>query len=267
MNLSHVERYFAEALSSIESDAPLVLYHGEPRTANGKFVASEISLPRNLFIIGTVNVDETTYMFSPKVLDRANVIEFRMEADELEAFLANPVKPDLSQLDGKGAGFGRAFVDSAQGAAGVPPDAKEAFEREMLLFFRVMQAHGAEFGYRVAHESARFLHFYKLLGNCPNDGRWFPAAFDCVLVQKFLPKLHGSRAKLGPLLKVLWFLTVNNFAERGDDAVKAAMAAAGSTDEPSESIPTGAPYPVSAEKIARMWRLLKENGFTSFAEA
>ena len=30
----------------------------------------------NLLVIGTVNVDETTYMFSPKVLDRANTIEF-----------------------------------------------------------------------------------------------------------------------------------------------------------------------------------------------
>ena len=40
-----------------------------------KFLQNLI-LPKNLFVIGTVNVDETTYMFSPKVLDRANTIEF-----------------------------------------------------------------------------------------------------------------------------------------------------------------------------------------------
>jgi 5-methylcytosine-specific restriction endonuclease McrBC GTP-binding regulatory subunit McrB len=34
-------------------------------------------LPPNLYIIGSVNIDETTYMFSPKVLDRAFTIEFR----------------------------------------------------------------------------------------------------------------------------------------------------------------------------------------------
>ncbi|RKY81562.1 hypothetical protein DRQ11_15295, partial [candidate division KSB1 bacterium] len=33
-------------------------------------------LPSNLIVIGTVNMDETTYAFSPKVLDRANTIEF-----------------------------------------------------------------------------------------------------------------------------------------------------------------------------------------------
>ena len=65
MNLSHVERYFADFLSAIESGEKIPLYGEE-----------ELTLPENLFIIGTVNVDETTYMFSPKVLDRANVIEF-----------------------------------------------------------------------------------------------------------------------------------------------------------------------------------------------
>jgi hypothetical protein len=270
MNLSHVERYFADILSAIESGEPLCLYRGKERKANDAIIPTELELPKNLFIIGTVNVDETTYMFSPKVLDRANVIEFHMAADELQSFLSSPVKPELSRLDGKGIAFGAAFVEAAKGDAAVPADAKEAFQEEMLLFFKVLQVCSSEFGYRVAHESARFVYFYKLLGNCPDDGTWFSAAFDCVLVQKFLPKLHGSRAKLGPLLKMLWFLCVNNVADRGDDALKAAMAAAASTDknsEPSADIPPEAPYPVSAEKIARMWRLLRDNGFTSFAEA
>ena len=67
MNLSYVERYFADFLSALESDEAM----DKPGT-NEKIV-----LPDNLFVIGTVNVDETTYMFSPKVLDRANVIEFK----------------------------------------------------------------------------------------------------------------------------------------------------------------------------------------------
>ena len=66
MNLSHVERYFSDFLSAIESGEEIPLY-GEEKT---------LTLPDNLFTIGTVNVDETTYMFSPKVLDRANTIEF-----------------------------------------------------------------------------------------------------------------------------------------------------------------------------------------------
>ena len=66
MNLSHVERYFADFLSAIESYEEIPLYGNN----------ESLNLPDNLFTIGTVNVDETTYMFSPKVLDRANTIEF-----------------------------------------------------------------------------------------------------------------------------------------------------------------------------------------------
>lgn len=279
MNLSHVERYFADILSIIESDEGLELYAGDMekpdtwrQTAAAKRVPPKLKqLPENLFIIGTVNVDETTYMFSPKVLDRANVIEFRMDAAELVVFLGNPAKPDLSKLDGKGASFGKAFVDAAKNPVVVPSDVKAAYDAEMLLLFKTLQAHGAEFGYRTAYETARFIHFYKLLGNHPDgDTAWFPGAFDCVVFQKLLPKLHGSRAKLGPVLKKLWFLCVNDAAGRGADALKAAEEAARSTDkkaEPSVIIPAGAPYPLSAEKIGRMWRLLIENGFASFAEA
>lgn len=271
MNLSHVERYFADILSVIESDETLRLYDGADRTNNEIQIPKNITLPKNLFIIGTVNVDETTYMFSPKVLDRANVIEFRMEAEELEFFLRNPTKPDLSELDGKGVSFGKPFVDAAKTSVNVPLDVKSTYEAEMLLFFRALQAHGAEFGYRTAHDAARFIHFYKLLGN-HHDGEisWFNNAFDCVVVQKFLPKLHGSRSKLGPLLKVLWFLSVNDLAGRGADALHAAEGAARTADkraEPTDIVPSNAPYPMSAEKINRMWRLLKDNGFASFAEA
>lgn len=271
MNLSHVERYFADILSAIESDEKIHLHQDSERKANGATIPAEVELPKNLFIIGTVNVDETTYMFSPKVLDRANVIEFRMDAGELKGFLGNPAKPDLSKLDSKGAPFGKAFVDAAKNPVVVPADVKAAYDAEMLLLFKTLQAHGAEFGYRTAYETARFIHFYKLLGNHPDGNTaWFPGAFDCVVLQKLLPKLHGSRAKLAPVLKKLWFLCVNDAVSRGEDALKAAEEAARSTDkkaEPSVVVPTGAPYPLSAEKIGRMWRLLIENGFASFAEA
>lgn len=271
MNLSHVERYFADILSAIESDEKIHLHQDSERQANGTAIPAEVELPKNLFIIGTVNVDETTYMFSPKVLDRANVIEFRMDAGELEGFLVNPAKPDLSKLDGKGESFGEAFVKAAKDSVMVPADVKEAYDAEMLLLFKTLQAHGAEFGYRTAYETARFIHFFKLLGNhADGDASWFSAAFDCVVFQKLLPKLHGSRAKLGPVLKKLWFLCVNDAAGRSADALKAAEEAARSTDkkaEPSVVVPAGAPYPLSAEKIGRMWRLLIENGFASFAEA
>jgi hypothetical protein len=60
MNLSHVERYFADILSAIESEASIPLHRDGERNANGQAVPPDLELPKNLFIIGTVNVDETT---------------------------------------------------------------------------------------------------------------------------------------------------------------------------------------------------------------
>lgn len=272
MNLSHVERYFADVLSVIESDEKIHLHRDVDRNANGEVVPNEIELPKNLFIVGTVNVDETTYMFSPKVLDRANVIEFRMDEKDLAAFLGNPVKPDMAMFAGKGAAYGKIFVEAARSM--VPPFVpalQSLYESEMLLFFKALRGNGAEYGYRVAHEAARFVHFYKLVGGHEDDElAWFEVAFDCLIAQKFLPKLHGSRAKLGPLLKKLWFLSVSDAAARGVDPFEAAEAASRSTEkahEPALAVPAEAPYKLSAEKIGRMWRLLNDNGFASFAEA
>jgi 5-methylcytosine-specific restriction protein B len=107
MNMSYVERYFADFLSVMESGESISLWSGEGDVPN------DISLPINLFIIGTINVDETTYMFSPKVLDRANVIEFKISPDEMSNFL-NEMKPvDRNSINGKAAGMGSSFVQLA----------------------------------------------------------------------------------------------------------------------------------------------------------
>lgn len=271
MNLSHVERYFADLLSAIESREEIPLYQGDIRKSDGKNIPRSLRLPDNLFIIGTVNVDETTYMFSPKVLDRANVIEFRMQQKEMDDFLGSVKATKIEELDGKGLAFAKNLVAAAgDKTREVPNVVKDIYKSEMVLFFKLMREHGTEFGYRTAYETARFVHFFKLLGEYPDDKNWFSTVMDCVIVQKFLPKLHGSRAKLGPLLKKLWFICVSDETARGADALKAAEESATSTDkknEPSGKIPSGAPYPLSADKIARMWRLLNDNGFASFAEA
>jgi 5-methylcytosine-specific restriction protein B len=94
MNLSHVERYFADFLSAMESDEKIYLHSMESETVAPK----RISIPKNLFIIGTVNIDETTYMFSPKVLDRANVIEFRISNTEMKYYFDNRKALKMQEL-------------------------------------------------------------------------------------------------------------------------------------------------------------------------
>ena len=268
MNLSHVERYFADILSAIESGESIPLYQGENRKAGDTTIPQDLSLPKNLFVIGTVNVDETTYMFSPKVLDRANVIEFRMEEAALKAFLDNPVKSDLDKLAGQGLEFAQAFVQAASDSSKqVPAGVKSSFDTEMAKFFNALSTEGAEFGYRTAYEASRFLHFYKLLGEYDDESSdWFDEAFDAVIVQKFLPKLHGSSTRLSPLLNNLWNLCQKpvNDSAAGDDGITEVES---QKTLISVEAAKEARYKMSAAKIARMIKVLNRNGFVSFAEA
>lgn len=269
MNLSHVERYFADLLSAIESGEAIPLHQDNARIANGRLVPGNLQLPSNLFIIGTVNVDETTYMFSPKVLDRANVIEFRMLSDEMATYLGSPDAPDLDVIYSSGQVFGSDFVTAGSTDVEVPSSLQGDFTSEIKVFFESLRDHGSEFGYRVARDASRLVAFLDMLTPTDvEDKDRFNVAFDFVIAQKLLPKLHGSRTQLGPLLKQLWFLCTSTGG--GDSKLEAARDAAKSTNkqlEPSITLPAGSPYPVSAEKIGRMWRLLNDNGFTSFAEA
>ena len=99
MNLAHVEYYFADLLSVLESgrDAdgwtrePLRLSY--PEDAEGDLPPRQVLLPPSLYVVGTVNADETTHAFSPKVLDRAFTLELT-EAD----FSDYPPQP-LGQAD------------------------------------------------------------------------------------------------------------------------------------------------------------------------
>ena len=288
MNLSHVERYFADLLSAIESDEPVHLHadkdaDGRPCVRDG--VPGELKLPPNLFIVGTVNVDETTYMFSPKVLDRANVLEFRVSEPELKDFLQKPERVDFAKLDSGGASYAKSLVAMAQQNATLGGEERAKFESELLLFFQALQDANAEFGFRVAKETASFVYFHKAL---TGNGWDFKSAMDAQILQKLLPKLHGSRNKLEPVLCTLATLC---FAERtwklNDEtkdfihvkALRLEAAKAGRMEDESLdplglrpdgklSFPPGeAYYSLSFEKLLRMLERLRANGFVSFAEA
>lgn len=108
MNLAPVEQYFAEYLSVLETRTvvdgkiesamlltkesfkgfdPCKEYTEEDRVIVEYIQKEGLSLPPNLFIIGTVNMDDTTHQFSRKVIDRAFTIE--MNGGELAAMFSN----------------------------------------------------------------------------------------------------------------------------------------------------------------------------------
>ena len=241
MNLSVVERYFADFLSTMESGESIKLWDNE----NGD-VPAQITLPKNVFVIGTINVDETTYMFSPKVLDRANVIEFKIAPEEMEQYLNEKKDIHLETAYSACADMAVDFVNKAKSQIQI----ENGDEKTILLsFFQELKKVNAEFGYRTVNEIGRYLHFAD--GNMDAN-----AAIDTAILQKLLPKLHGSRKKLVPVLTALWNICLN---DGNDTKIEA------ETEE--IRFQDGFKYPESAEKIKRMYNAVIDNGFTSFAEA
>lgn len=250
MNLSHVERYFADFLSVMESQDSIPLHSDSEVWKEKKCkVPAKISLPSNLFIIGTVNVDETTYMFSPKVLDRANVIEFRVTIEEMTQFLEHKAPVDLTSIPGKGAVMGTSFVNITLHPK-EKSEGSEQLKTTLLDFFGKLKKVGAEFGYRTASEIYAFVRIANLLlPNWTEDD-----IIDAVIMQKLLPKLHGSQRKLEGVLRTLGELCLNEGQVIEDYFVK---------NKAIEQVK----YPLSLDKLVRMYKGVVSNGFVSYAEA
>lgn len=254
MNLSHVERYFADFLSIMESKDTVKLYTGSDRSStDGLDITQQIGWPKNVFIIGTVNIDETTYMFSPKVLDRANVIEFRITEEEIAAFLNNPGIPDLSKLSKQGANMAENFLAIA---AISDTDKNEELTNKLNLFFSELKKVGAEFGYRTASEIMQLLAKLKALEPTIHNN----VCLDIAIMQKLLPKLHGSRSKLVKVLIALAALCIED--KQKEDFIKNFENHLKNDFDGIE-----VKFDISFEKLIRMYKNVLANGFTSYAEA
>ena len=240
MNLSHVERYFADFLSIMESKEKLKLYSGEKRYSQYTkenefdeeyFIPYEIEWPQNLFIIGTVNIDETTYMFSPKVLDRANVIEFRITPNEMNKFFKERKELNMKELflekDKSKGGAGQNMAENFLQLAEIKTITKipeiEGDNNVLNQFFAELQIVGSEFGYRSASEIELLITKLGIKGF--EDDKDEPlknnTKIDIAIMQKLLPKLHGSRKKLvGPLETLAGFCLVRINGSQPDDQNK-----------------------------------------------
>ena len=272
MNLSHVERYFADFLSTMESGDEIKLHDDEVRySEDGRKIPPKFPFPKNLFVIGTMNVDETTYMFSPKVLDRAQVIEFRVSEKEIGDFLAAPANPDMAELAGRGAAYAKAFLELAnERKTKSLSDAEKNVLQGLLIgkevketkkldgLFTALADLGAEFGYRSAIEIVTFIAYYleasgygKLTQSVDKE-KVLKGAIDAAVLQKLLPKLHGSLNLLMPVLETMIGKVSKKEAPVNDP------------DATPEEKPI---YPLTYEKLTRMRTRLEKNGFTSIAEA
>ena len=253
MNLAHVEQYFSDFLSGMESGEPVLPDVGWDSDSKQWLLLSgqRLAVPDNLFIIGTVNVDETTYMFSPKVLDRAHTIEFRVRHSDLPGDAVNLAKPGLvSPADDVHL---RSFLDAARDAGWqakyAPGDLGQKLAKDLGEFHKVLEEVGFEFGFRAVHEAGRFAALLRAVD--PDVS--YDHLLDRVVMQKLLPRLHGSRRRLE--------LALSRIASICHDGLP------GSDDfNPVVTELQDAKLPVSFEKLRRMTRRIRADHFVSFSD-
>ena len=200
MNLSRVERYFSDFLSIMET----VSYgEGSPDVfleLDG-YPGGKLKFPRNLFITGTVNVDETTYMFSPKVLDRANVIEFKPEsADVLGNFISDSAAQAIEPAE---TGMAESFLSLAQkirGSSRLAEGVKiEEVEGILRAVYEAVQDTDFAFAFRTTKEMRHYVNAAYAIEPTAS----IVSVLDQQVLQKILPKIHGSRSQLKAVLERL----------------------------------------------------------------
>ncbi|WP_455270908.1 McrB family protein [Rhizobium herbae] len=171
MNLARVEYYLSDVLSAVETGEKIRLHSsGVPlEGSNGTPVPAALELPSNLYITGTINVDETTNPVSDKVLDRAVVI-------------------DMSNVDLAG------FLDGLVTREPSLNASRTACEGHLAQTQAILALHGLGFGYRVAEEVVRYHAFAEQHLSPTAD-----SVIDDLMVQKILVKVRGGERQR-PLL-------------------------------------------------------------------
>jgi hypothetical protein len=244
MNLARVEYYFSDILSVMESRK----WQGNKMTSAillSKEITGyeeDIRIPSNLYIIGTVNMDETTHSFSKKVLDRANTIDFnRVELSNLSFLNDSEEVPSIPIFNDKLSPKYLYLKDVYQVNSELIEQTSKILE-EINQTLKLMNAH---VGYRVRDEICFYLAY-----NEEEKHMEYEKALDYCILQKILPRITGSDLRVEQLLTNLYKIFTKREFEAGKD----------NYDSDLET----APYPNSARKVIEMLRRLHDDGFTSF---
>lgn len=257
MNLARVEYYFSDILSSMETrnikDDEIITQRllskaqfGKDERAYDKY--GDVYIPQNLYIIGTVNMDETTFSFSKKVLDRANTIEFNKVnlKYNFEGVQALELEPKNYRND---------FLKSQYLKVSECRDEKEVATKvidKLIEINNILEKYQQHFAYRVRDE----IVFYVIYA-IKDDLFSLNKAMDFSITQKILPKIGGSGSEVLDILVEL-FNNLNNTKHKNsgyieDDQIKA-----------MENLCVGSEYKLSSEKIMYMIRRFLRDGFTTF---
>lgn len=201
MNLARVEHYFSQFLSVLEMEEgpkkAIRLYNDQLTSflENSEQYPPSIPIGNNVIFVGTVNLDESTYHFSDKVLDRANVISLKvMPFVKLRQLPAIDNGQDQAEMTGNQISFEK-FESLKKEKGDI-----ELSEGELSLLWdihmelqQVSQNLGA--GPRIVRQIDKYLK------NLPeNDFLSRKEALDLQLVQRILTKVRGSEEQLRRLI-------------------------------------------------------------------
>ena len=277
MNLAHVEYYFAELLSVVESGRDLAGWTREPIRLtypdglDDEVPPRELKLPPNLYVIGTVNMDETTHAFSPKVLDRAFTIELS-DVDFLNYDLSHGTERArighaekqlllnaFTRYDP--ANDTRKFAQVDKGEVAEIVALQPEIRTLLNSLNKQLQNHRFHFGYRVFDEIAQYLY-----NNHNNKMMEFIPAFDQAVYMKVLPKFSGSRARLrAPLLSLLaWTLDPSNPGPMQNIVQQSFSTLALDNMDSVSAFTANAVFPTVARRTMQMLVTLENDGFVSF---
>lgn len=231
MNLAPVEEYFAEFLSAIESRSfegeeyltdPIIkpfnsfgedvaktmvntlfpnFTAGDTESAITKvikhFRTRGLTLPKNLIVIGTVNMDETTFSFSRKVLDRAMSVE--MNEVNYDSFLTDTTDDDLKAIveafeENDDADLNALLVDRHIEAREIIDDLGDDAKFTIDYLKRInalLEGTPFKLGYRAANEALIYLQASQEFGQTDRI-----AALDNFTLMKILSRIEGDETKL-----------------------------------------------------------------------
>ena len=250
MNLAPVEQYFAEYLSVIESrklnedgtitTGPIITTVAEQwfwdlvqtLTSDGalqdQFKKEGITLPPNLFVIGTVNMDETTFSFSRKVLDRAMTIE--MNEGDLEGGLTKEEQNELGEI-------GNSIIGLAVEGKDVYEDHKDYCD-QVIEYLKLVNEELENTPFKIAYRTRNEFLLYAVNRKAFDNESSLETALDEMTSMKILPRIEGDSERVKTPLEALRKL----MQERGWDE--------------NESI--------SLKKIKEMLTKLQQSGYTSY---
>lgn len=161
------------------------------------FQTKGLTLPKNLIVIGTVNMDETTFSFSRKVLDRAMSVE--MNEVNYDSFLTDTTDDDLKAIvkaleENDDADLNELLVDRHIEAREIIDELGEDAKFTIDYLKRInalLEGTPFKLGYRAANEALIYLQASKEFSQTDRT-----AALDNFTLMKILSRIEGDETKL-----------------------------------------------------------------------